>query len=108
MTIETAGYRATKFSPGDFDLVTQTSSHPWRPGPGRPAPNAKCGACGVRQNDHHGYVLPRLLRIREVAEMLGVSYRTVWRIVQRKKLKLKYVGNRCPRIRLQDVEKLIA
>lgn len=37
-------------------------------------------------------------KVRDVASLLNVSYRTVWRMAARKQLEVVYLGNRLPRI----------
>lgn len=83
------------------------ATHEWRKGPGRPGPDPKCGACGVRKSKHGDVDVPVLLKVRDVAKALGVSYRTVWRLRQRGELDVIYVG-KSPRVRLSDLKRLIA
>lgn len=50
---------------------------------------------------------PALLGAREVADLLGVSRRTVWRLADAGALPRVHVAQRAVRYRLEDVEALI-
>jgi excisionase family DNA binding protein len=49
---------------------------------------------------------PRLLTIKQAAEHLNVSERTVWRLIETCKLRARKIG-RSTRIATEDLEKLI-
>ena len=51
--------------------------------------------------------MERLLTVREAAEILGVSTRTIYREGERGKLKRVRVGS-CLRYRVEDIQKYIA
>lgn len=82
--------------------------HEWRKGPGRPGPDPKCGACGVRKSQHGTPKEVKLLKLKDVAAILGIHYRTVWRLRDRGVLDVIYVGTKSPRVRSTDLERLVA
>lgn len=62
-------------------------------------------------NDQHaGYVtgqLPRLLSMEDVAEVLGLSLRTVRRMVEKRQLPIVILNRRTVRFRPEDIRDLI-
>jgi len=50
---------------------------------------------------------PLLLRVEEVAERLGISVRTVWRLVSSKQLCKPVSIGRCKRWRAAEVEQFV-
>jgi excisionase family DNA binding protein len=49
-----------------------------------------------------------LVRVGEAAEMLGVSARTAWRMVKAGELRTVKLGPRATRVRVSDVQELVA
>jgi excisionase family DNA binding protein len=49
-----------------------------------------------------------LLRVGEAADMLGVSARTAWRMVKAGELPTVKLGPRATRVRMSDVQELVA
>ena len=50
----------------------------------------------------------RLLRVEQVADVLGISKRTVWRLVSAKQLPQPLAIGRCKRWKHGDVEQFIS
>ena len=48
----------------------------------------------------------KLYRVKEVADMLGVTYNTVWNLIQTEKIKAVKVG-RVLRIEQEEVERIM-
>ena len=57
-------------------------------------------------NNDQNKTVPHLLRIKEAAEMLSVSLRTVWRMIADDELKAVRVRG-CTRVTLQSVEEYL-
>ena len=52
--------------------------------------------------------MDKLYTLRQVFELLGVSYQTVWNWVKGGKLPVVRLPNGRPRVRAEDIEKLLS
>ena len=69
----------------------------------------RCEARMVRTKPQRAQVMPLLLRVPDVAILLGISEREVWGMLQRGELpKVPVPGRRMTRVAREDVERLVA
>ena len=52
-------------------------------------------------------IMPKLLKIAEVAEILSVSKTTIYRLIQIGDLPAVHIGDELVRVRVEDLEKFI-
>lgn len=66
-----------------------------------------CRSPEVESTQNHPPGKTRFLAAREVAEMLGVTQRTVWRLVARGQLTPAKISRRFTRFRAEQIESLV-